>query len=273
MTALRRAIDEAADTLSCGRHRHRARRRRTPGRAHRGRRPWPTRLARTRRDVLRPIPRARHSPRPPNPLAALDDDRRIRSGDARRRARRLHPASGDRGATGMGARTTAFRCTRRSSTCARDRGRWPSRSRTPGHSAHRRRRRLRRSAGLRATQPCGHRRRTARGRRHRAGSARRPRRAGRPRSSPTRPTFPTAPYWNPKSPNMIRRTRSSAARTACGDRADRRAGGPVAAARRTAWPSSTMTPPRTLTVAMFDRWPGRSPRSRRAATSPADPGS
>ena len=30
---------------------------------------------------------------------------------------------------------------------------------------------------------------------------------------PTRPIFPTAPYWNPKWPNMIRRTRCSAART------------------------------------------------------------
>ncbi len=56
---------------------------------------------------------------------------------------------------------------------------------------HHRRRRLRRSAGLRPPKRRGHSGRTGAGRRHRHRAAARTGRTGRPRWSPTRPTFPT----------------------------------------------------------------------------------
>ena len=84
---------------------------------------------------------------------------------------------------------------------------------TLARRARHRRRRLRRRAGLCAPQRGRHTGRTAARRRDRTRTARRNSTAGSISSSPTRPTFPTARRWNPKWPNMIRRTRCSAGRT------------------------------------------------------------
>ena len=98
-------------------------------------------------------------------------------------------------------------------------------ARRPRH----RRRRLRRRARLRPTQHRRNAGRTDPGRRHRSRGCSPNSTARWTSSSPTRPTFPTARSWNPKWPNMIRRTRCSAGRTG--------------------WPSSTRSsswPPRWL---------------------------